>query len=331
MVVPSGVVLLGPADQPDVDVRVPVEGGVDTFVVVEGEVVLPQVRPAREAGGQLAELGLAQVTIGEVLEVEAGAQRGDPLGSRSGYLRLGVDAEHDLGRHAATSRRPWAGSATPSSRSGVLAPDPLRRRLAELRVRQERKAGRCPGRRCRCRAPAPGRRSPSARTTRCRRTARGRRRRYRRRPGPCIAPDGVERVRHRRRRPLATGGSVPARRPRARPTRPPAAAPCSPRPPPTRPAGPRRTHLRGPVPGARGPAGRRLGGCEHRPCGQPSLGRRQQGGRQLQADEAGGEPGPEPVDVRRHGGHRGPCAESLGERRRAFVPDIEQRTRLFRR
>jgi len=55
VVVPAGVVGRGPAEQPDVDIAVAVQGGEDAFVVVVGDLVLPQVRLGGDRGRELGQ------------------------------------------------------------------------------------------------------------------------------------------------------------------------------------------------------------------------------------------------------------------------------------
>ena len=61
MVVPAGVVDRRPAQQPDVDVGVAVQGGVDPLVVVEADEVGPAVRVAGQCDDQLLELGRLEI------------------------------------------------------------------------------------------------------------------------------------------------------------------------------------------------------------------------------------------------------------------------------
>ena len=75
VVVPPGVVDGCPAEQPDVDVGVAVQGRIDAFVVVEADQVGPAVRVDGQRRDDLLELAGGQVAVGEVVEGERRRRR----------------------------------------------------------------------------------------------------------------------------------------------------------------------------------------------------------------------------------------------------------------
>src|SRR6266540_3261382 len=93
VVVPAGVVHGGPADQPDVHVRVAVQRDEDPLVVAVRDMLLPQPWVARDRRGQLGELRGFQVPAGKGLEGQTRVQLRE-RGRVARRYRWGVNCGH---------------------------------------------------------------------------------------------------------------------------------------------------------------------------------------------------------------------------------------------
>ena len=81
MIVPAGVIVGGPAEQPYVDVLIAMQGDVVAFVGAEGEVVLPLRRLGGDPCGELGQLAALEVASGQGLEIEAFVDLDQVLGA----------------------------------------------------------------------------------------------------------------------------------------------------------------------------------------------------------------------------------------------------------
>ena len=71
MIVPAGVVVRGPAEQPHVDVLVTMQRDVVAFVGAECQVVLPLSRLRGKPGGELGQFAAFEVATGQAFDVQA--------------------------------------------------------------------------------------------------------------------------------------------------------------------------------------------------------------------------------------------------------------------
>ena len=232
MVVEAGVVLGGPAQQPDIDVGVAVERGVDPVVVVEREVVRPQLGSARRGTKPGSELVLVEVAARQVVSRLRSARRAGtpmtvmlmPLASMS-LLRASLFVYGDRGRS------PWARLSTEGPGAGCPRGWPASRHRRGGDSSGSAYGGHCPARGRRSRARGPGRRAPAAPYDEVSTNTSGSTARTRRR-GRHAARGGRAPARRRQRRPAAARERGAHRR-HARPTRRPAAARRTRRPVPT--------------------------------------------------------------------------------------------------
>ena len=129
MVVEAGVVLGGPAQQPDVDVGVAVQRDVDPVVVVEGQVVLPQLGLQGQRRRERAQLGLVEVAVRQRLEGQVALEGRGLAGGYADAVMLMPQppclgavmrdpvGERPSARRGLSTRTAWV-AASPSSTAG---------------------------------------------------------------------------------------------------------------------------------------------------------------------------------------------------------------------